>query len=82
MLYLCLTLLTERMHHLNGPGGNKIKKPAPRRQSRAKAKDPMAIKGPPNVALEPVATPSKVVYQIAFCINIYLLLFFSNLEHS
>lgn len=49
----------ERMHHLNGPGGNKIKKPAPRRQSRAKAKDPLAIKGPPNVALEPVATPAK-----------------------
>ncbi|KAG7173151.1 Nuclear factor related to kappa-B-binding protein-like [Homarus americanus] len=39
----------ERMHHLNGPGGSKIKKPAPRRQSRAKAKDPLTIKGPPNV---------------------------------
>ncbi|XP_042214477.1 nuclear factor related to kappa-B-binding protein-like isoform X2 [Homarus americanus] len=50
----------ERMHHLNGPGGSKIKKPAPRRQSRAKAKDPLTIKGPPNVALEPVASPIKV----------------------
>nr|XP_045623906.1 nuclear factor related to kappa-B-binding protein-like isoform X2 [Procambarus clarkii] len=50
----------ERMHHLNGPGGNKIKKPAPRRQSRAKAKDPLSMKGPPNVALEPVSSPIKV----------------------
>ncbi|XP_053655777.1 nuclear factor related to kappa-B-binding protein isoform X3 [Cherax quadricarinatus] len=50
----------ERMHHLNGPGGNKIKKPAPRRQSRAKAKDPLNMKGPPNVALEPTSSPTKV----------------------
>lgn len=48
---------TERMHHLNGPGGNKNKKPAPRRQSRAKAKDSLNIKGPPNVSLEPIASP-------------------------
>lgn len=47
----------ERMHHLNGPGGNKNKKPAPRRQSRAKAKDSLNIKGPPNVSLEPIASP-------------------------
>lgn len=50
----------ERMHHLNGPGGNKNKKPAPRRQSRTKVKDPLTIKGPPNVTLEPLPPPTKV----------------------
>ncbi|KAG0710166.1 Nuclear factor related to kappa-B-binding protein [Chionoecetes opilio] len=44
----------ERMHHLNGPAGNKLKKPAPRRQSRTKSKEPCTLKVAPNVALEPI----------------------------
>ncbi|KAK8395851.1 hypothetical protein O3P69_005749 [Scylla paramamosain] len=49
----------ERMHHLNGPGGNKLKKPAPRRQSRTKSKEPVTLKASPNVALEPLTPVAK-----------------------
>ncbi|CAL4114394.1 unnamed protein product, partial [Meganyctiphanes norvegica] len=49
----------ERMHHLNGPGSNKSKKPAARRQNRSKVKDPIAIKGPPNVSLDPLTATAK-----------------------
>lgn len=50
----------ERMHHLNGPGSNKSKKPAARRQNRSKVKDPIAIKGPPNVSLDPLTSSAKI----------------------
>ena len=50
----------ERMHHLNGPGGNKLKKPAPRRQSRTKSKDPVTLKTSPNVTLDPLTPVVKV----------------------
>ncbi|XP_050695890.1 nuclear factor related to kappa-B-binding protein-like isoform X3 [Eriocheir sinensis] len=52
----------ERMHHLNGPGGNKVKKPAPRRQSRTKSKEPpLTLKPAPNVALEPLSATASPV---------------------
>ncbi|KAK4312817.1 hypothetical protein Pmani_015828 [Petrolisthes manimaculis] len=49
----------ERMHHLNGPGGSKVKKPAPRRQSRAKTKEPLAVKVPTHTPIDTLPSPTK-----------------------